>query len=161
MNTTRAGSMAERRRLLERLAHVTGAMQLEFAKRCHTELVDRQLDEAMAVKVSCAISNHVFGFGFVSPEHAAEPGLITLAQTVRPSVLRSFDEDFKLRVTAALIGQGSAGSLQLELLEAHLATLATEGFAKVSAEHLAAMRDKPLDLSRAYFEALAAMGRGS
>lgn len=144
----------QRKAFVERAEGLAGSIQMEIAKHAYGMLVDRHGDER-AYEIAAGITNYVCRFGYVNPQNSNDKDLLTLCDTERSGVLRSFEGTFKTNATGALILLGAAWAVDHAKFKAHLSLLAREGFATVGSEAPDVSRELPeTDLAYMYEVAL-------
>jgi hypothetical protein len=117
-------------------------LQFEFYKSSVSYL-QKKYDHDTAVKISAALANYVFRFGYISPQHASDSGFMTIVADERPKVLNSFSSIFKMNSTGVLILLGAAWSVNLTEFKRHMQALAEDGFAQVGRNTPNVQRELP------------------
>ena len=93
----------QRKAFVERAEGLAGSIQMEIAKHAYGMLVDRHGDER-AYEIAAGITNYVCRFGYVNPQNSNDKDLLTLCDTERSGVLRSFEGTFKTQSETKLGG---------------------------------------------------------
>ena len=102
------------------------------------------------MKISAALANYVFRFGYVSPDHASDAGSMAVVTAERPKVLDSFPSIFKTNATGVLILLGAAWSVNLTEFKRHMLALAEDGFAQVGPNTPNVQRELPSTADAVY-----------
>src|SRR5947207_512210 len=102
----------KREKFVRRAEDLAGACQSEFYKTMRAELCAAYAEE-IAGKISAALANYVFRFGYVAPDHAQDKILMRYVFTELPHMSLSFGEAFKTNATGVLILLAAAWQMDL------------------------------------------------
>ena len=115
------------------LNDVGPSCQATFVKRIHDHLV-KSLPYDTAMKITAALSNYIFFFGYVAPEHLSDTGLMKEVQDNKIRCLGVFSNQEKWEFTAVLIVLAAVSQTDLKPYLDHMRDLAKLGFAIVGRE---------------------------
>jgi hypothetical protein len=99
------GKERKRQAFVQKVEDLAGSLQFEFC-RSSVSYLEKKYDHTTAVTISADLANYVFRFGYVSPQHASDAGLVAIVAAERPKVLDSFSSIFKMNSTGVLISIG-------------------------------------------------------
>ncbi len=131
-----------RNKFIDKAEALCSSVQMEMTNYSNSMLAKR-LGVEMAHYVAAAISNYVFHFGYINPQHSADDNLMRHFNAEMPTVLASFGDVFKTNATGVLILIAAAREINLDQYKKHLDYLSSMDFAKVGREAPDAGKDLP------------------
>jgi hypothetical protein len=137
-----AAEERKRQAFVQKAEDLAGSLQFEFCKSSVSYL-EKKYDHDTAMTIAAALANYVFRFGYVSPQHASDSGLMATVADERPKVLDSFSSIFKTNSTGVLILLGAAWSVNLTEFKRHMRSLAEDGFAQIGRNTPNVQRELP------------------
>jgi len=152
--------MEEQRKVFVDKAEVLcNSIQTELTNYSRSILASR-LGNEMSNYVAAAISNYVFHFGYINPQHSVDKDLMRHFDAEMAGVLASLSDIFKTNATGILILVAAARKVDLDRFKKHLEYLASMKFAKVGKQAPDLKKDLP-DEDQIYLYEAAMIGRES
>jgi len=139
----------------EKVALLSNSAQKELTNYCRKELSKRFSGEVVNY-LAAAMSNYVFHFGYINPDHLKDNNLMQLLETELPGVLSGLGDTYKTNATGVLILNGAAIKEDIAHYIRHMEMLAGMGFVKTG-KSTPDVRNELPDEQMDYFDKIALM----